>query len=267
MVSITINGQEVEAPEEATVLQAAQQIGVDIPTLCYHPALPPYACCRICIVEATLRGRTRIVASCAYPVAEGLVVETDTPRIHRLRRGLLELYLAQAPAAESIRELAAEYGVTETRFAVRDPEQKCILCGLCERVCAEIVGKSGISFAHRGIERKVTPPFEEALEECLGCGACGFVCPTGAVVEQLVEGALEVQPWGARLPLATCRQCGAPVGPQAALEEAAAKLQVDQEQLLLCPTCRRREHGTQLSHAMHRAQGWEQVPSDSGDDG
>jgi len=252
MVTLTINGQTYQADEQATVLQVAQKHGVDIPTLCYHPAVAPYASCRLCVVEATLRGRTRIVVSCAYPVAEGLAVETDTPRLHRIRRTLLELYLAQAPGAQRVRELAAQYGVTETRFAVRDPKEKCILCGLCERVCAELIGRSGISFAYRGVERKVTPPFEEPLKNCLGCGACVFVCPTGAVVEKLGAEVLEIEPWGARVPLATCRVCGEPVGPAAALEEIAEKLQVDTERLLLCARCRRQQHGGELARSSRR---------------
>jgi len=111
-----------------------------------------------------------VVTSCTYPVREGLVVETDTDKIHRLRKGLLELYLAQAPASEVIRELAAQYGVTDTPYHVRDPEEKCILCGLCERVCRQVRGEAAISFAYRGIDRRVIPPFDESLDDCLGCG-------------------------------------------------------------------------------------------------
>lgn len=254
MITITINGQSYPAEEEATVLQVAQAHGVEIPTLCYHPALPPYASCRLCVVEATLRGRTRIVASCAYPVAEGLAVETNTPRLHRIRRTLLELYLAQAPRAQRVRELAAQYGVTESRFPVRNPEEKCILCGLCERVCADLIGRAGISFAYRGVKRRVTPPFEEPLENCLGCGACVFVCPTGAVVERIAPEALEIEPWGARVPLATCQVCGEPVGPAAALEEIAAKLSLDRDRLLICARCRRQQHGSELARSSRRRQ-------------
>jgi len=246
MVTITINGQTVQAEEEATVLQVARQIGVDIPALCYHPALTPYAACRLCIVEATLRGRTRIVTSCTYPVHEGLVVETDTDRIHRLRRGLLELYLAQAPAAEVIRDLAAQYGVTETTFAVRDPEEKCILCGLCERVCREVMGKSLISFAYRGIQRKVTTPFEESLDDCLGCGACAFVCPTGAITQQYLANVVKLDKWDAEVPMATCSVCGEPFAPAAAIDYVADKLDIELEQLQLCPQCRRRAHSEAL---------------------
>lgn len=252
MVNLTINGRPCEAEEESTVLEAARQMGVEIPTLCYHPAVPPYASCRLCMVEATLRGRTRVVASCAYPVAEGLVVETETPRIQRLRRVLLEFYLAQAPAAEVVRELAARYGVTETRFTVRDPEEKCILCGLCERVCGEAVGRSGISFAHRGVARKVTPPFGEPPRNCSGCGACVFVCPTGCVTERMEEGSIRIAPWEAQVPVARCRVCGEPVGSQVALEELAEKLGIEPERLLVCSACRRKRQVKELARTGRR---------------
>jgi len=209
--------------------------------------MEPYASCRLCIVEATLRGRTRVVASCAYPVSDGLVVETDTERIHRLRRNLLELYLAQAPASQVIRDLAAEYGVTETRYAVRDPEQECILCGLCERVCRELIGKAGISFAHRGIQRMVTAPFEEPLDECLGCGACAFVCPTGAITQRYKPQTVELDRWNAEVPMAMCRVCGQPFAPAAGIKHVAAKQGIDPEELRICPRCRRGKHSEVLS--------------------
>jgi len=228
-------------------LEVARQIGVEIPTLCYHPGLPPYASCRLCIVEATLRGRTRVVTSCTYPVREGLVVETDTDRIHRLRKGLLELYLAQAPASEVIRDLAAQYGVTETRFTVRDDTEKCILCGLCERVCRQVRGEAAISFAYRGINRCVIPPFGESLDDCLGCGACAFVCPSGAITEQYRAKVVELDKWDAEIPMAQCRVCGKPFAPAKGIEYVATKLGVDPEELRICPHCRQLAHSQALS--------------------
>jgi len=178
---LVINGKKVTAPAGSTVLEAARASGIDIPALCAHDALQPYGACRLCVVEAREQGkkRRRVVASCLYPASEGLEVRTDTERIEKLRRFLLELLLARSPNAPYVRELAARYGVTKARFSQLDDD--CVLCGLCVRVCSEVVGASAIGFAERGIDRKVESPFGIDHSRCIACGACTAVCPTGAI--------------------------------------------------------------------------------------
>ncbi|HVO76608.1 MAG TPA: 2Fe-2S iron-sulfur cluster-binding protein [Candidatus Bathyarchaeia archaeon] len=177
----TLNGRRKNAAPGSTVLEAAREAGIDIPAVCAHDALQPYGACRLCIVEARDAGkkRWRVVTSCLYPVKEGLEVRTDTEKIVRLRRFLMELLLARSPGAPHVRELAARYGVTKSRFSALNDD--CILCGLCVRVCAEVVGANAIGFSQRGIGRKVESPFGVDHSRCLACGACTYVCPTGAV--------------------------------------------------------------------------------------
>jgi heterodisulfide reductase subunit A len=179
MVNLTINNKPIQAEEGTTVLQAAGTLGVKIPTLCYHKALSPYGGCRLCLVELDDGRRKRIQTSCIYPVQEGLKVYTDTERVIKARNIVLELLLARCPDSEEIKCTAKELGVTETRIKKRN--EKCILCGLCVRMCSERMGKAVIGFANRGIEREVIPPFDAQSRLCMGCGACAFICPTGAI--------------------------------------------------------------------------------------
>ncbi|HDQ06781.1 MAG TPA: 2Fe-2S iron-sulfur cluster binding domain-containing protein [Candidatus Bathyarchaeota archaeon] len=178
-ITLKIDGLEVKAKEGTSILDVAEKLGINIPTLCHHPALTTFGACRVCSVEITdKRGRKQIVTSCNYPVSEGLVVDTKSEKVYRTRQLLLELLLARCPKVKKIQDLAREYGVDKPSFWVGDPEEDCILCGLCVRVCEELIGVSAINFANRSVEREVTAPYHTISDDCVGCGACAIVCPT-----------------------------------------------------------------------------------------
>ncbi|MDP2896716.1 MAG: FAD-dependent oxidoreductase [bacterium] len=180
MISLTIDGQKVEVEDGRTILEAAQKAGIKIPTLCYHKALRPYGSCRVCLVEIARGSGSMVQASCTYPAQEGLVVSTNSERVRKDRKLMLEILLARCPDAEAVRTLAAENGVTETRFPKKDYD--CILCGKCVRMCEDRMGRGAITFVRRGSEREVSSPFGKPTELCQICGACDFVCPTGKIV-------------------------------------------------------------------------------------
>ena len=179
MLTVRINDSELQAEEGQTVLEVALAADIKIPTLCFHKELTSYGACRVCLVEIVAGGKPGLQAACLYKCTEGLEVKTDTERVRKARQVVLELLLARSPESEKIRALAAQYGVSETRFTLDG--DNCILCGLCTRACAEISRRNAISFSGRGPRRTVGTPFRKFAATCIGCGACVYVCPTGTI--------------------------------------------------------------------------------------
>ena len=192
-ITFTIDGLPAYAEHEQTILQVAQQMGISIPTLCYHPAMEPYGACRLCVVEVIHRGRSQVVTSCTMPAEEGLQVLTNSPAVMESRRTVLELLLSRCPSVPLLQEMAKEYGITEPPFEADDPDEKCILCGLCVRACNDLVKAHVLNFSDRGVGRAVGPAFMEKTRACIGCGACTIVCPTGAIEIMLEQEAIYVE--------------------------------------------------------------------------
>ena len=178
-VLLQIDGREVTAKEGATILEAAQSVGISIPTLCHHEKLEAYGGCRVCSVEADARGRTTVVAACLYPVEANLVVRTRTEKLNRIRKSLLEMMLAHAPDAEQLQDLAKEYGADKARF--EKESSFCIHCGLCVRYCAEVKKVNALGFIDRGAKKEICFIPEIASKECWNCKECFPLCPTSAL--------------------------------------------------------------------------------------
>ena len=176
LVTLTIDNKKVKAEEGMTVLEAARNAGIDIPTLCYHEKLKPYTACRICVVEIEARGRLNFDTSCSYPVAENLVVRTISEDLITIRRTLLEMMLSHAPDARELQGLAREYGADKNRF----PKEAsfCIHCALCVRYCAEVKKKNVVGFINSGIRREINFRPDLVSKECWDCKECFPLCPT-----------------------------------------------------------------------------------------
>jgi bidirectional [NiFe] hydrogenase diaphorase subunit len=216
VIAVTIDGRRLETAEGRTILQLAREHGIPIPTLCYHEAMEPFAACRLCVVEVDMPKGRQLVASCAYPCSDGLVVHTQTEAVQRSRRMTVELLMASSDHVPLIRQLADQLGLGQPRFRLAADD--CVLCGLCVRACREIVGVGAISLVNRGIDKRVSPPFGLASNACIGCGTCVLVCPTGAItLEDINGGAASVHRHGSEFHAETCRVCGYHVqGPESA---------------------------------------------------
>ena len=207
---ITINNRKVEFTNEKNLLSVIRKSGIDLPTFCYHSELSTYGACRMCVVEDD---RGRVFASCSETPRDGMVIYTNTPRLQHHRKRIIELLLAShcrdcTTCAKNgvctLQKLSRQLGIQDVRFennkkqlpkdtssecVIRDPN-KCILCGDCVRTCDEIQGLGILDFAFRGSKMQVTPAFNKNLSEtdCVGCGQCRAVCPTGAIsIKQDVE--------------------------------------------------------------------------------
>ena len=178
-ILLQIDGKEIKAREGMTILEAAQDAGIVIPTVCHHERLEPYGACRICIVEVEAGGWTRLVVSCVYLVDENLVVRTRSEKIDRIRKTILELFLAHAPDSPVLQDLAQEYGADKDRF--EKESSFCIHCGLCVRYCAEVKKKNAVGFVDRGIRKEISFIPEIASKECWDCKECFPLCPTSAL--------------------------------------------------------------------------------------
>jgi iron-only hydrogenase group A len=207
MVELTINNINVHAEQGMTILDAAKSVGISVPTLCHLKNLYPSGACRICSVE--VEGQRGLIPSCAYPVYNGMVVDTNSPRVRRARKTIVELLVENHPQDCLIcvrnkncelQDLSEQYGIREHRYVgesrshaidvsspsmERDPA-KCILCGRCVRVCNEVQKVGAIDFTKRGFASIVTTPYNKGLNisDCILCGQCILVCPTAALREK-----------------------------------------------------------------------------------
>ena len=234
LVTITINGRELNVPSGITILEAANEANIYIPQLCSNEELKPYGACRLCLVEITHRNRNRIVASCIYEVAEGLEVKTDTERVLNVRKLVIELLLARNPSRPTLLKIADDLGVKESRFEVES--KGCILCGQCIRTCREVVGVSAIDYKGRGSSREVSTPFDESPPDCIACGSCSYICPVQVIPMEEKDGVRKI--WNTEFPLQKCKKCGRYFAPVKQLDYFRKIADLPESHFDVCIDCR-----------------------------
>jgi formate dehydrogenase major subunit len=207
VANLTINGRSVSAPIGSTILQAAQNAGIDIPTLCDHPAVTPIGACRMCLVE--VEGQRTLVTACTFPIAEGMIVQTESPQVVNARKLVLELLFSErnhvCPSCESsgsceLQDLGYRFGIDHWKYSTiikRFPvdgshkyllfdHNRCVLCGRCERGCGELVANHTLGLRNRGSESMIhcDAMLPWGSSTCISCGTCLQVCPTGAISDK-----------------------------------------------------------------------------------
>jgi len=206
-VTLTIDDREITVPEGTSIMRASIMAGINVPKLCATDSLEPFGSCRLCVVE--IEGRRGYPASCTTPVAEGLKVHTQTPKLADIRRGTMELYISDHPldcltcAANGdceLQDMAGAVGLREVRYGYEgenhleakkdesnpyftfDPS-KCIVCSRCVRACEETQGTFALTISGRGFESKVASGITDFMDsECVSCGACVQACPTATLM-------------------------------------------------------------------------------------
>lgn len=227
-VTLTIDGKEITVPETYTILMAAQQLGIEIPRLCFDPQLEIVSACRLCLVE--IEGNPSLQTSCSIMAEDGMVVETENERVVNARRDVLQLLLDNHPsdcltcqkAGEcDLQRYSYKYDVkfrdhdgdyresivdTSSPYIFRD-ESKCILCGKCVRTCAQVSDRKVLSFGNRGFDTKIVADADLSMEEssCVSCYRCVSVCPVGALLDTRTMG--KVRAWDGKVEDFRCRVC------------------------------------------------------------
>ncbi len=227
MVTLTIDGKQVQVKKTATIYEAAEEAGIQIPILCYAKKLLPYGACRVCLVEVE-QMKGRLIPACTTPVTEGMVVTTTSEEIRKVRKTVLEFLLVnhviECPVCDKggecdLQDLTFDYEVYPNRFTgekfnlptdevnplIERNMNRCVLCGKCARVCDEIVAYGSYSFINRGFESKIATAFDRGLN-CEFCGQCVSMCPVGAILPRPFK--FKARPWQLKEVDTVCGYCG-----------------------------------------------------------
>jgi bidirectional [NiFe] hydrogenase diaphorase subunit len=245
-MNIIIDDKKIEVNATDTVLKAARRVGIFIPSLCQHNALPNVGACRLCMVEICQKGsiNTKVVSSCEFMVSDGLVVKTTSDTLLKLRRMNLDLLLARAPKSEFLLELSKQIAFEPEPLPAPESSSECILCYLCTRVCQQL-GCNAISMSSRSQNKKVSPPFETAPDDCIGCGCCARLCPVNFI--EIKETKKHRVIWNKTFSLVCCETCGAVLTTKEQISYSIDRYGLDESYYKKCRECKQKETALQFS--------------------
>lgn len=234
-LTVTIDGRACTCERGEFLYDVAKRNGIFIPALCRSDEVSEHrSSCRLCIVEVTENGRTRIVTSCVYPVNRECEVRTDTERVRSDRAMVLALLQARAPESPELAQMTQTLGDPEIALPARVDGERCVACGLCVQVCHQN-GASAIAMLANGVDKYPGAPYGIAPKPCIGDLSCARICPTGAIPYEDGERSRSI--WGRNFTMAFCESCGTPLGKTAA-ELAHWAHERGEEPVFLCEDCK-----------------------------
>lgn len=238
MITVTIDGRQCTCEKGEYIFDVARRNGIFIPVLCRSDAFADHrACCRICLVEVVIRGRSKVVTSCIYPIEEECEIFTTNDKIKEERAVVISLLAHRAPGSPRIAQMSKWLkGDGIDRFVSVDGE-KCILCGLCVQAC-DSIGTGAISTVNRGVSKIVDTPYGKSSPDCVGCLSCANVCPTEAIGFSQDDTTRTI--WNHTFDLVFCRECGAVLGTREQVDWVARSEAARDGDPGICDACRKR---------------------------
>ena len=240
MIEITIDGKKIKVEEGSTILSAAEALGIYIPTLCFHSAVKPKKVCRVCSVEVTRGEKVSLLTACNFKVKEPLSVETQSEKVLERRSEVIKSLLTDAPGALSIAKMAKDANL---EYELKEDGVKCIRCGLCVRVCEDVIGKKALTFEKDG---KGTP-YKTVNDDCIGCATCAAICPTGAI-KVTVDGKSRKFPQGKKsFDVVTCSECGGVITTKEHFKYIKESADIPDDILGVCAVCKKASYSEKVA--------------------
>lgn len=240
MIEIDIDGKKVRVEEGTTILTAAEELGIDIPILCYNGAVKPKKACRVCTVEVVRGEKTTFPMACSFKIKEPMTVKTNSEEALSKRREAMGELLKAAPGARLILDMAKDSGLDVKRD---EKGMKCFRCGLCVNVCEKVIGKAALTF-EKGASGT---PYKTVNDNCIGCATCVAICPTNAIVVE-DKGVIRAFPQGKKeFKLVMCKECGTVITTEAHIEYMKDKSDLPDDVFEVCAECKRASYSERVA--------------------